>query len=412
MQVDLRVPAGLEHLRFRRSDHDRLVTGVAAGLARRLQADTYVVRVAFVVLSLAGGVGVLLYAVAWLLSEPARDEPAAAVRPERSLAVGCVAGAALVVLRSLGLWPGDALMIPAVVVAVGSALLWHDPNDTRSSTAGGPEGRPPAAPASRTPADPFERLMSGRLSVPRVVGGIVLVAVGLATLASEGKLSSVPRSAAALALALAGVALVVGPYTGRLLGAVRSAERERIRTEERAEMAAHLHDSVLQTLALMQRAVDDPRRMVLLARRQERELRQWLYGGGPEASAEGSVAERAQALAAEIELDHDVPVELVVVGDHAGNEALAALLGAVREAAVNAARHAGTDEVDVYLEIGPSSAVAFVRDKGCGFDPDAVAADSHGITHSIRGRLERCGGRARVETARGTGTEWELEVPL
>ena len=119
---------------------------------------------------------------------------------------------------------------------------------------------------------------------------------------------------------------------------------------------------------------------------------QWLYGGGPDALAEGSVAERAQALAAEIELDHDVPVELVVVGDHPGNEALAALLGAVREASVNAARHSGTDEVDVYLEIGPSAAVAFVRDKGCGFEPDAVAVDSHGITHSIRGRLERCGG--------------------
>ena len=210
---------------------------------------------------------------------------------------------------------GDALMVPAVVVAVGSALVWHDT---------------PRGASSRAPTDPFERLMSGRLSAPRVIGGIVLIATGLATLASEGKLSSVPRSAAALALALAGVALVVGPYTGRLLGAVRSAERERIRTEERAEMAAHLHDSVLQTLALMQRAADDPRRMVLLARRQERELRQWLYGGGPDALAEGSVAERADALAAEIELDHDVLVELVVVGDDPGNEALAALLGAVR----------------------------------------------------------------------------------
>jgi signal transduction histidine kinase len=254
--------------------------------------------------------------------------------------------------------------------------------------------------------------MSGRLSAPRVVGGVVLVATGIAALASDGDLSSVPRSVAALTLALAGVLLVVGPYAGRLLSEVRSAERERIRTEERAEMAAHLHDSVLQTLALMQRSADDPRRMVLLARRQERELRQWLYGGGPEAATEGSVAERAQALAAEIEIDHDVPVELVVVGDHPGNEALAALLGAVREASVNAARHAGTDEVDVYLEIGPTSAVAFVRDKGCGFDPAAVAADSHGITHSIRGRLERCGGRARVESAPGAGTEWELEVPL
>jgi signal transduction histidine kinase/phage shock protein PspC (stress-responsive transcriptional regulator) len=396
MQVNLRLPAGLEDLRFPRSGSDRLVAGVAGGLARRLEADSYVVRVAFVVLSLAGGAGVVLYALAWLLSEPSRDEPGAVVRPERSLAVGCVTAALAVVLRDIGLWPGDAVMVPAIVVAAGSALVWHDP---RGST------------GARGPADPFERLMSGRLSAPRVVGGVVLVATGIAALASDGDLSSVPRSVAALTLALAGVLLVVGPYAGRLLSDVRSAERERIRTEERAEMAAHLHDSVLQTLALMQRAADDPRRMVLLARRQERELRQYLYGG-PEASAEGSVAERARAMASEIELDHDVPVELVVVGDHPGNEALVALLGAVREASVNAARHAGTDEVDVYLEIGPTSAVAFVRDKGCGFDPATVAADSHGITHSIRGRLERCGGRARVETAPGAGTEWELEVPL
>jgi signal transduction histidine kinase/phage shock protein PspC (stress-responsive transcriptional regulator) len=397
MHANLRVPAAIEGLRFPRSGNDRLVAGVAGGLARRLEADSYVVRVAFVVLSLAGGAGVVLYALAWLLSEPSRDEAAAVVRPERSLAVGCVTAALLVVLRDLGLWPGDAVMVPAIVVAAGSALVWHDP---RGST------------GVRGPADPFERLMSGRLSAPRVVGGVVLVATGIAALASDGDLSSVPRSVAALTLALAGVVLVVGPYAGRLLSEVRSAERERIRTEERAEMAAHLHDSVLQTLALMQRSADDPRRMILLARRQERELRQWLYGGGPEAATEGSVAERAKALAAEIELDHDVPVELVVVGDHPGNEALVALLGAVREASVNAARHAGADKVDIYLEIGPSSAVAFVRDKGCGFDPEAVAADSHGITHSIRGRLERCGGRARVESAPGAGTEWELEVPL
>ena len=206
---------------------------------------------------------------------------------------------------------------------------------------------------------------------------------------------------------------MVGPYTGRLLGAVRSAERERIRTEERAEMAAHLHDSVLQTLALMQRAADDPRRMVLLARRQERELRQWLYGGGPDASAEGSVAERAQALAAEIELDHDVPVELVVVGDHPGNEALAALLGAVREASVNAARHAGTDEVDVYLEIGPERRPW----PSCGTRA-AASSPTRSPSTAMASRTPSAGGWNAAAGGRGwrrrraTGTEWELEVPL
>ena len=206
---------------------------------------------------------------------------------------------------------------------------------------------------------------------------------------------------------------MVGPYTGRLLGAVRSAERERIRTEERAEMAAHLHDSVLQTLALMQRAADDPRRMVLLARRQERELRQWLYGGGPDALAEGSVAERAQALAAEIELDHDVPVELVVVGDHPGNEALAALLGAVREAVRErgpARRHRRGGRLPrdrARARRWPSCGTRAAASSPTRSPPTATASRTPSA-----GGWNAAAGRARVETAPGTGTEWELEVPL
>ncbi len=351
---------------------------------------------AFVLLGLAGGVGVILYAVAWLLSDPERDDPAPAVRPERSLAVASLTAAALLALRAVGLWPGDALMIPATVVAAGSVLVWHDHRSTIGARIG---------------ADPFERLMSGRISVLRVVGGLLLTGAGLVTLAAAGNLGSVPRSAAALGLAMAGVAVVLGPYAGRLLTDLRSAERERIRTEERAEMAAQLHDSVLQTLALMQRAATEPRRMVLLARRQERELRYWLYGGRITAG-DRTLAEQAEALAAEIELDHDLPVELVVVGDHPMDAAAAALLGAVREAAVNAAKHGGVDEVAIYVEVSDGSLVAFVRDKGRGFDPDGVPPDRHGIEASIRARLDRSGGRSRLETAPGAGTEWELEVPL
>ncbi|HEY8093249.1 MAG TPA: PspC domain-containing protein [Acidimicrobiales bacterium] len=394
--LDVQVRAGFGRLRFPRSRSDRLVAGVAAGLARRLEADPSVVRMAFVLLGLAGGVGVILYAVAWLLSDPERDDPAPAVRPERSLAVASLTAAALLALRAVGLWPGDALMIPATVVAAGSVLVWHDHRSTTGARIG---------------ADPFERLMSGRISVLRVAGGLLLTGAGLVTLAAAGNLGSVPRSAAALGLAMAGVAVVLGPYAGRLLTDLRSAERERIRTEERAEMAAQLHDSVLQTLALMQRAATEPRRMVLLARRQERELRSWLYGGRI-TTGDRTLAEQAEALAAEIELDHDLPVELVVVGDHPMDAAAAALLGAVREAAVNAAKHGGVDEVAIYVEVSDGSLVAFVRDKGRGFDPEGVPPDRHGIEASIRARLDRSGGRSRLETAPGAGTEWELEVPL
>jgi signal transduction histidine kinase/phage shock protein PspC (stress-responsive transcriptional regulator) len=395
MDVDATARGALQRVRFPRSSEDRLVAGVAGGLAHRWEADPLTVRLCFVLLGLAGGVGVLAYGVAWMLSDPESDDHISAVRPERSVAVAALTAAALVALRAMGIWPGDGLMVPAAVVAGGSALVWHD---ARAS------GR------VRPGADPFERLMKGPLSGLRVVGGLLLTGVGLVVLAAQGNLRSVPRSAAALGVALVGVAVVLGPYAGRLLADLRSAERARIRTEERAEMAAQLHDSVLQTLALMQRASGDPRRMVLLARRQERELRQWLYGTGT-AARPRTLAEHARDLAAEIEIDHDLPVDLVVVGDSDVDDAARALLAAVREAAVNAAKHAEGDHVSIYMEVGPSALSAFVRDKGGGFDPAAVPTDRRGIADSIRGRLERCGGRCRLETAPGAGTEWELEVP-
>jgi len=395
MDLDDAARRELRRARFPRSSDNRLVAGVAGGLAHRWEADALTVRLCFVLLGLAGGVGVLVYAVAWLLSEPEVDERATPVRPERSVAVAALTAAALTVLRSMGIWPGDGLMIPAAIVAGGSAMVWHD---ARSS------GR------SRPGADPFERLMGGRLSGLRVVGGLLLTGAGLVVLAADGNLQSVPRSAAALGVALVGLAVVLGPYAGRLLADLRSAERERIRTEERAEMAAQLHDSVLQTLALMQRAAGDPRRMVLLARRQERELRHWLYGGGT-AAPPRTLAEHARDLSAEIELDRDLPVDLVVVGDCSLNEAATTLLSAVREAAVNAAKHAEGDHVSIYIEVGPTELSAFVRDRGRGFDPATVPSDRRGVTESIRGRLERGGGRCRLETAPGAGTEWELEMP-
>jgi signal transduction histidine kinase/phage shock protein PspC (stress-responsive transcriptional regulator) len=397
-RVHLPDHAPLPPLRFRRSATDHLVAGVASGLARRLQADAYVVRLAFVVLGLAGGVGIVLYAAAWLLSEPpdADGDAGGTPRPERSLAIGLFTLGALVLLRAFHLWPGDAVMLPAIVLAGGSALFWYG-------------GR--AASAARHSDDPFERLLTGRASPLRVAAGLVMAVAGLVTLAANGDLRSVPRSAAALGLAVAGLALLLGPFAGRLVNELRAAERERIRTEERAEIAAQLHDSVLQTLALMQRAATDPRRMVLLARRQERELRHWLYGGKASTPAQ-TLSAHAEELAAEIELDHDLPVELVVVGDHAVDGAATALLGAVREATVNAAKHAGAEEVAVYLEVNPEKLVAYVRDKGRGFAPDHVPTDRHGIDDSIRGRVARVGGRARLDTAPGGGTEWELEVPV
>lgn len=175
-------------------------------------------------------------------------------------------------------------------------------------------------------------------------------------------------------------------------------------------MAAHLHDSVLQTLALMQRAAADPRRMVMLARRQERELRSWLYDVKASAAV-GSLSARAEGIAAEVELDHGMPVDLVVVGDVEVTPAVDALLLAVREATVNAAKHARADLVSVYIEVEPNTITAFVRDKGVGFASAEIGGDRRGIAMSIRDRIERVGGRAALDSAPGAGTEWELAVP-
>ncbi len=201
----------------------------------------------------------------------------------------------------------------------------------------------------------------------------------------------------------------LGPYLGQLVSGLNDERRERIRSEERAAIAAHLHDSVLQTLALMQRAAADPRRMVMLARRQERELRSWFYD--VTAAAPRRVRWRTcEGIAAEVELDHGLPVDLVVVGDVPLDGRRRGLGRRVREAAANAAKHAGRDRVSIYIEVEPDTVTAFVRDKGVGFVP-AVTADRRGIAMSIVGRIERVGGTGRARFLAGGGTEWELLVP-
>jgi signal transduction histidine kinase len=210
------------------------------------------------------------------------------------------------------------------------------------------------------------------------------------------------------ALALVGAAVVLAPWLDRI-GRQLNAERdERIRSEERAAVAAHLHDSVLQTLALIQRSADDPRRTVTLARRQERQLRSWLYGD----TAEPAALSRAVAtVAVEVEETHDVDVDPVVVGDAPVDDQLAGLVAALREAVVNAAKHAGVEEVSVYVEVEPDAVSAFIRDRGKGFDPAVVPSDRHGIAASIVARMQRLGGEAEIDAAPGHGTEVRLRLP-
>lgn len=212
---------------------------------------------------------------------------------------------------------------------------------------------------------------------------------------------------------LAGFVVVFGPFWLRLGRELAEERRERVRTQERAEMAAHVHDSVLQTLALIQKRADDPRQVVALARAQERELRQWLFEDRRPTAADADLrlAAALSAVEAEVEAAHGVAVESVTVGDCDLDEDLAALVDAGREAAVNAAKWSGAATVSLFAEVDAEQLSLFVRDRGAGFDLASVASDRRGVTQSIQGRMTRHGGTVAIRTAPGEGTEVALNMP-
>lgn len=390
-----------------RSTDERIVAGVAAGMAHRLGLDPVLVRTAFVVLAFAGGVGVLAYGVAWAITPSAPTSTTADGRtssPQHSVAFGLIVLGVLLLLRHLGLWFGDVVVFPLLLAAAGSAIVW-----TRSD---GTDRDRWSRAATRHADSAVSAVISRPVSPARLVIGTVLVGTGIAGfLAANEGLAALRDLGLAVVATLIGTALLLGPWLWRLSAQLGAERRERIRQEERAELAAHLHDSVLQTLALIQRSGDQPRRMVALARRQERELRSWLYGRHDDLVAPSNLEAAVAEIAEEVEATHDLSVDVVVVGDAPIDDDVRALLGALREACVNTAKHADIDTVAVYVEAEPDVVTAFVRDRGAGFDPAAVSADRHGIRASIVGRLARHGGRARVSSSPGTGTEVELTLP-
>ena len=390
--------------RFWRSRTDRVVAGVAGGLGERLAIDSVVVRLAFVVLAAAGGTGLLLYVLLWAVTADS-VRASAPVRPDsvqKTVAAALVVLGSLLILRALGLWFGDALVWPVALGAFGSAIIW-----TRSGQASRARWE---RILSRMPNLPRDTLASTTVSPGRLLLGGLLIAGGMAIfLAANNALAAARSVIAAVAVSLSGLALILGPWMWRLVRQLSEERRERIRVEERGEVAAHLHDSVLQTLALIQRA-EDPREMAALAHRQERELRAWLYR--PERPAERDLLSTAiDELADRIELAHRVRVEAVVVGDCPLDPKLRAVVDGCGEALTNAATHSGASQVSVYVEVEEGAITAYVRDQGTGFDPSDVPDDRRGIADSIRGRMERGGGSATIVTAPGRGTEVRLRVP-
>ena len=388
-----------------RSRTDRVLTGVAGGVGERLGVDPWLVRVGFLLLSIAGGAGVALYAGLWIVSaepRPGAGEPPPAQEPDlrRPVALGLVVLGLLLVFRSLGLWFGDALAWPLALAAVGSALVW---------SRGGPAERERGA---RAPSNLVQALVGGRWSLARLAAGGLLVTLGMLLFLAANDVQLVLDGDVLVAMGVAtvGLGLILGPWSLRLVRQVNEERRERIRSEERAELAAHLHDSVLHTLALIQRSGAPPE-VRTLARSQERELRAWLYGQAAPSAEAKDLRAALEAMAERVERLHNVPVEVVVVGEGLMDDRTRALVQATQEAAVNAARHSRAGKVSVYVEIEPGEVNAFVHDEGVGFDPATVPPDRRGIAESILGRMQRHGGTATVTSAPGEGTEVHLRMP-
>lgn len=404
--------------RARRIAEGAWVGGVCTGLADHLGWPVMVLRIGFVALALVQFVGLLVYAVLWL-ALPAAPKAEAAPgleshdrtrmrsrdRQRRAVDLGTVAALGLLAIGLLwlvqtsGMGLSAQIFWPIAFAGAGVALVWRTADNTDANwrgDTGGPAWLRPFVARGRT------------LTLARTILGLGLVgtAVGM-VIASQSGLAELPRILAMTGLALAGTALVVAPWAYRSRQALQQAREDKVRADARADMAAHLHDSVLQTLALIQKRADEPRTVATLARKQERELRTYLYG---DSIREQTIRAALTAAAAEVDDERGVPVEVVCVGDCDLTESLEAMIRAAREAIMNAAKHSGAPRIDVYAEVDDAVVEIFVRDRGKGFDIDQIGDDRMGVKGSIIGRMQRHGGKARIRSSADDGTEVRLEM--
>ncbi|MFF0747762.1 PspC domain-containing protein [Streptomyces sp. NPDC004267] len=396
-----------------RSADGRWLGGVARGLAGHLGLPVVWVRAFFVALGFTHGLGALLYAVFWIVvplgvGGRAAPRPMFETTPEGRRRLRKPDKGQVLALIVLGLGVSALLgsvkidqeagryIWPTLLIGVGVVLVWRQADNARR--------------ASWT--DPDRRRHAFQLA--RGLVGVALVGTGLAVfLVLRGSVTELGTALTAAVAVLTGIALLAGPWLVRMSQDLSEERTLRIRAQERAEVAAHVHDSVLHTLTLIQRNADDAGEVRRLARAQERELRNWLYkpeGTGKEEEPT-TLAEAVKRAAAEVEDKHGVPLEVVVVGDCPLDEKLAAQMQAAREAMVNAAKYGGEGgPVQVYAEVEGRSVFVSVRDRGPGFDLDAVPDDRMGVRESIIGRMQRNGGSARLRSVPGGGTEVELEM--
>ena len=390
-----------------RSVSDRWIGGVAGGLAQHFSTPAWVFRLAFVVTGLFG-VGVVAYALMWVFlplgpeqSEPSAGAPAATRGWDLTGVLGILALGlgVLLGLAALGVPVRVSLWGPVLIVGAGVVLLWRQSDDLQRTTI-----RNRAESGVQATAT-----LSDRQGWIRVLVGFGLVLLGLvAVIGPQLDLVTTGRSMAAVGAVVAGVVLIALPWISTWIKGLEAERYSAIRAEERAAMAARVHDSVLQTLTLIQRRADDPVEVARLARTEERALRSWLYAP---VGVSGSLGAALAEVVATTEADYDVRIELVTVGDAVVDDRIAAVVAATREAVVNAAKHAGAPAT-VYAEVDEDQVEVNVRDRGRGFDPDVVDADRQGVRQSIVARMAAVGGSAIVRSAPGEGTEVRLVLPM
>lgn len=381
---------------------------MATGVAEHFGVPVLYVRVAFIVATWFQGVGVIAYLLLWRFLPLRQPELSpglesatrrglrtgsrpGAVEIVQTIALGAVGVGVLFFIQASGRGIGGGLFAPLLIGVIGLAVIWRQFDDAAW-------GR-------------WMRQTRGLAFALRIAAGAALVATAaIYFLTQERGWGAIVDLGSAIAVAALGLLLILGPWITKLLGDLTEERRERVRSQERADVAAHLHDSVLQTLALLQKNSGDAAIVATLARRQERELRAWLYGNDEQPG--DSLVAALRASAADVEDTHRVPVEVIAVGDAPLDSDVAAIAKAAREAMINAAKHAHVDRIDVYAETDGRTVEVFVRDRGIGFDITSIAEDRMGVRGSIIDRVERHGGTASIRSTPGEGTEVALSVPV
>jgi len=398
---------------LRRDPADRLAGGVAAGVAAWRGFNVTTVRIVFVLIALIpSGFFVPLYVIGWLLIPAAGEDSSIGSRARHdSRGIALAAGLAslfafllfVVGVFNVGWITGYAW--PQLITVAGLMLIWRNASPEEKATL-----RRLAEPLGAAASPAVRR----RWSAIRLTIAGLLVIGGAGWLASAHESLALLRPLGAVLMVIAGIVLVLGPWWLRIARDLVLERQARIRAQEREEMATRIHDSVLQTLALIQRRADDPQKVVQLARLQERELRSWLFEGRGlnEADGDMTLAAGVRQIQQDVESRYGVPVEAVTVGDCELDENLNALLAAAREATVNAAKWSGASVISLFAEVEPDSVSLVVRDRGKGFDPSAVPEDRKGLAESVHGRMARRGGTALVTSAEGEGTKVSLKMPV